>query len=83
MLNRARFRLAGVSLVRRFLVELLRRESGVEHCVARLFDESRHIDAHGADQAAATAHVAAIEQQVLPLPQLVSGDLTLQAQQSI
>jgi hypothetical protein len=67
--------------MRGLLIELLRRESGVEHGVARLLDERGHIDAHGADQAAAAAHVAAVEQQVLPLRQLIRRDLALQAEQ--
>ena len=63
----ARFRLAGRALVRRLLIQLLRGEAGLEHRVPRLLDQRRHIDAHRADQAAAAAHVAAVEQQMLPL----------------
>ena len=67
---RARLRLAGRSLMRRLLIELFRREPGIEHRMARLLDERSHIDAHRADQAATAAHVAAVEQQMLPLLQL-------------
>src|ERR1022692_1457509 len=68
-------------LVRRLLVQLLRRKPCFEHRMARLLDERGHVDPHRTDQAATTAHIATVEQQVLPLPQLVRRDLTLQTQQ--
>jgi hypothetical protein len=77
----ARLGLAGELLVRRLLVELRGRKAGFEHRMARLLDQRGHIDAHRTDQAAAAAHVAAVEQQVLPLRQLISGDFALQPQQ--
>jgi hypothetical protein len=50
--------------------------------MACLFDERGHVNAHWADQTAAPAHIAAIEQQVLPVLELISGDLTLQTEES-
>ena len=79
----ARFRLAGCPLMRRLLIEFLRSEPGVEHGMARLFDERRHVDTHRANQAATTTHIAAVEQQMLPMLQLIRGDLALQTKQFV
>ncbi len=70
-----------VALMRRLLVQLLRGKARIEHGVARLLDERGDIDAHGADQAAAAAHVAAVEQQMLPMLQLIRRHLALQPEQ--
>ena len=65
------------------LVKLMRNQAGHEHAVARHGNEPRNVDAHRAHQRAASANGAAVVQQVLPLFELVDGDLLLEAEQAI
>ena len=73
-------RLSRAALVRRLFVQLLRRETRFEQTASRLFDELGDVDAHRADERAPAAHVAAVEQQVLPALELIGGDLRLQGE---